>query len=108
MSDLTTFALADGGTVTVAPTSQTGAIAVGHGSRLLAGEQTWRQALEPVTRAASEALERFRALAQRPDEVEITFGVNLDGKFGGMIASASVGSHLQVTLRWKKEDEPAG
>lgn len=108
MSDLTTFALANGGTVTVAPINQTGAMAVGHGSHLLAAEQTWRHALEPVTRAASEALERFQALPRSPDEVEVTFGVNLDGKFGGLIASASVGSHLQVTLRWKKDDEPAG
>lgn len=108
MSDLTTFTLDDGLTVTVEPVRQSGATAVGRGSRLLNAEKTLREALIPVTRAAAEALDRFRELPRQPEEVEIAFGVNLDGKFGGVITSASVGAHLQVTLRWRKDDEPAG
>jgi hypothetical protein len=39
-------------------------------------------------------------MAQRPEEIEICFGVTLDGKLGGVIASANAGAHLDVTLRW--------
>ena len=57
-------------------------------------------ALAPVTAAAAEMLEDFRRLAD-PDEVEIGFGVALDGKFGGIIVGTSAGAHLDVTLRWR-------
>jgi hypothetical protein len=59
-----------------------------------------------VTAAASEAMEEFRGLAHVPDEVEISFGVVLDGKLGGVIASASASAHLDVTLRWHASRAP--
>lgn len=108
MRDLTAFMLDGGVTVTVEPQHQAGATAVSRGSRLIPAEQTLREALEPAALAAAEALDRFRAVPHRPDKVEISFGVTLDGKLGGVIASATVGAHLQVTLRWEKAtDEPA-
>jgi len=46
-------------------------------------------------------MDGFRKLAQRPEEIEISFGVTLDGKIGGVIASAKTGAHLEVKLRWR-------
>ena len=43
---------------------------------------------------------RGGAATWRPEEIEICFGVTLDGKLGGVIASANAGAHLDVTLRW--------
>lgn len=56
----------------------------------------------PVTAAATQVMDGFRELARRPQEIEIAFGVMLDGKLGGIIASASTGAHLDVTLRWRE------
>ena len=58
-------------------------------------------ALAPVTAAATQVMDGFRKMAERPGEVEISFGVTLDGKLGGVIASAEASAHLDVTLRWR-------
>jgi Trypsin-co-occurring domain 1 len=107
MLEAVEFKLADGGTVAVTATAErSGSSPVGLEERVEAAQKTLRQALAPVTAAASEVLDSFRELAQRPDELEVTFGVQLDGKLGGVIASASAGAHLDVTLRWHAS-EPA-
>src|ERR1700759_3809074 len=108
MSDAVAFRLADGTVVLVAPPARAGTGAVGLGSRLEEAQRTLRGALAPVTAAADEAMEQFRRLVHRPDEVEISFGVVLDGKLGGIIASANATAHLDVTLRWRAADEPSG
>jgi Trypsin-co-occurring domain 1 len=108
MSEAVQFTLSDGTAVLVAPLTRSGTGPVGLGDRLEAAQETLLEALGPVTRAASEVISGFRTLANRPDEVEVSFGVVLDGKLGGVIASANAGAHLDVTLRWKgPSDEPA-
>jgi hypothetical protein len=101
------FTLDDGTTVAVASPRPDGSRAVGLGDRLQASEKTLREALAPVTAAAAQVMDDFRKLAQRPEEVEISFGVTLDGKLGGVIASANAGAHLDVTLRWR-DSGPSG
>ena len=75
MEDVLRFSLADGTTVAVAPVTvaKVGTGAVGIGDRLQAAERSLRQALAPVTTAASEMIDGFRELGRRPDEVEIGF-----------------------------------
>src|ERR1700733_7928950 len=114
MIEFTQFALDDGLTVTVAsPATSTGESDLlpagrhsGSGKATPAG-QTLSQALRPVTAAAREVIDGFRALPGRPDEIEIAFGVNLDATFGAVLATAAVGTHLEVTLRWTAP-RPAG
>ncbi|MFF4831097.1 CU044_2847 family protein [Streptomyces sp. NPDC001315] len=101
MPDAVQFTLSDGTVVLVAPPARAGTGAVGLGTRLESAERTLRQALTPITTAAAEVIEEFRALAHRPDEVEVTFGVVLDGKLGAVIASAHASAHLDVSLRWR-------
>lgn len=100
MPDAVQFTLSDGTAVLVAPAGRSGNGPVGFGTRLEAAQRSLRDALAPVTAAASEVVEGFRALAHRPDEVEVTFGVVLDAKLGGVLASTTAGTHLDVTLRW--------
>ncbi|MFG2551565.1 MULTISPECIES: CU044_2847 family protein [unclassified Streptomyces] len=100
MPDAVQFTLSDGTVVLVAPPARAGTGAVGLGTRLESAAQSLREALGPVTTAASDVIDGFQALAQRPDEVEITFGVALDAKLGAVLSSAGAGAHLDVTLRW--------
>ncbi len=100
MFDAIAFTLDDGTTVAVASPPGAGSSAVGLSDRLEAAEKTLREALVPVTAAAAQVIDGFRAMARRPEEIEICFGVTLDGKLGGVIASANAGAHLEVTLRW--------
>jgi Trypsin-co-occurring domain 1 len=100
MADVVEFELADGSTVAVAAAPRAGTGTVGLGERMRAAGETLREALAPVVTAASEVTDGFREMSRRPDEVEITFGVTLDGKFGGVITSAGLGAHLEVKLRW--------
>lgn len=101
MFDAVEFTLDDGTTVAVASAPRAGSGAVGLADRLEAAEKTLREALVPVTAAATQVMEGFRKMAQCPEEIEISFGVTLDGKLGGVIASANAGAHLGVTLRWR-------
>ncbi|MFK4150207.1 CU044_2847 family protein [Streptomyces sp. NPDC004065] len=101
MPDAVQFTLSDGTVVLVAPPARAaGTGAVGLGSRLETAERTLRQALRPITSAAAEVIGEFRALAHRPEEVEITFGVTLDASLGAIIAGTKTGAHLDVSLRW--------
>jgi hypothetical protein len=100
MPDAVQFTLDDGTAVLVAPPARTGTGAVGLGSRLETAGATLREALAPITSAASEVIGQFRDVAQRPNEVEVTFGVVLDAKLGAILTSAGVSTHLGVTLRW--------
>lgn len=68
--------------------------------KIIKSEQTLRQALAPVTSAAAEVIEKFRELPSRPDEIEINFGVKLGVTLGAVIATAAIGTHLDVKLRW--------
>jgi hypothetical protein len=101
MFDAIEFTLDDGTTVAIASAPGSGSRQVGLGDRLQAAEKTLRESLQPVTAAAEQAMDTFRAMARRPEEVEIAFGVTFDGKLGGVIASANVAAQLQVTLRWR-------
>jgi Trypsin-co-occurring domain 1 len=100
MPDAIAFVLDNGMTVAVAAARRPGSSAVGLSDRLEAAEKTLREALVPVTAAAAQVIDGFRAIDRRPEEIEICFGVTLDGKLGGVIASANAGAHLDVTLRW--------
>ncbi|MEW2049127.1 hypothetical protein OHS71_35200 [Streptomyces sp. NBC_00377] len=100
MPDAVQFSLDDGTVVLVSPPARTGTGAVGLGTRLESAGSSLREALTPITAAASEVISEFRGVAQRPDEVEVTFGVVLDAKLGAVLSSAGVSAHLDVTLRW--------
>lgn len=45
------------------------------------------------------------ALAQRPQEVQVEFGLKLDAAAGALVARSGVEAHIVVTLHWKDDDE---
>lgn len=102
MDDVIGFTLDDGTTVAVQAPRPDGSSPVGLGEKLQPAEKTLRAALAPVTAAAAQVMDDFRRLGRhRPQEIEVSFGVELDARLGGVIASASAGTHLEVTLRWR-------
>jgi len=57
-----------------------------------------REALEPVTAMSRQILDQ---LAQaRPGTIEVEFGIELTAEAGAILAKASSGCHLTVTLTW--------
>lgn len=101
MSEPVEFSLADGTQVFVdTPSSHLGTGAVGLGDGPRRSQRSLRQALAPVTSAASEVIAEFRAHALHPEEIEVSFGVTLDVEIGAVISSAKTSCHLDVTLRW--------
>lgn len=105
MSDAIEFKLDDGQSVIVMPVSTDGSSPVGWSDRLKGAEKTLREALEPITTAATEVVDSFQRTVRRPDEIEIEIGVTLDAKLGAAIASAGTNAHLDVTLRWHAADK---
>lgn len=61
---------------------------------------SFEKALTGVRDAAATALEQFRAMPQRPDEIELKFGVKLDAKAGAVIAQTGMEAHFEVRLAW--------
>ena len=55
--------------------------------------------------ATTTVVEKLRDMASRPDEIEVTFGVNLSTMAGAFIASASAAANFGVTVRWTKEKD---
>ena len=45
-------------------------------------------------------VEKLRSIGNRPDEIEISFGVKLSTTAGAVIASATAEANFDVTMRW--------
>jgi Trypsin-co-occurring domain 1 len=104
MAELLEYELSQGGSVVVEVGEPDRLGRAGREQTVAKAAITLHEALAPAMKAASEILEGFRALAQRPDEVEVKFGVGMDGKVGGVIVSAGASVQFEVTLRWKEKE----
>ncbi|MEV0369201.1 CU044_2847 family protein [Streptomyces sp. NPDC050636] len=100
--ELLRFPLDGGGEVTVeARPDESGMVGASRGDgAIAAGTTTFNRALDGVRDAADVALRSFSSLAQRPDEVQIQFGVRLTAEAGAVITKTGVEGHLQVTVTW--------
>ena len=100
--ELLRFPLDGGGEVTVeARPDASGMVGASTGDGAIAtGTSTFNRALDGVRGAADAALRSFGSLAQRPDEVQIQFGVRLTAEAGAVITKTAVEGHLQVTVTW--------
>ena len=58
-----------------------------------------QNALSTIKPAAQAVAAQLRELG--PDELEIEFGIRLNGKAGAVIASSEAEGHFQVKLVWK-------
>ncbi len=81
----------------------------GAGDRVVrAAVETWEKALAGMHAAAEGALTQLRRIQPPPDEVELTFGVAVNGKLGATVVTAGSDAHLTVKVVWKNTTEAAG
>ncbi len=55
--------------------------------------------LEPAAKAVLGTLQDIN----RPDEINLEFGIKLDGKVGAILASAGTEANFKVSLKWKND-----
>ncbi len=105
MSRYVEFTLPDGSSVILESDEREGGIVrAGRGDTLERARATFEQAAESARKAALVVLAKVSDMSERPDEVEITFGLKASGELGSMVvAKAGLEANYSVKLTWKKE-----
>lgn len=65
--------------------------------------ETFEAAFARIRPAATAAIGSLRTLSDRPQEIEIEFGIKLSAEVGAIIAHTAAEANFKVTLRWKPE-----
>ena len=108
MTELARFELQQGGDVVVEVDAGPATTRVARREDLvLEAKVSFERALGAVKDAASAALGQFQAMARRPDEVEIKFGVKLSAEAGAVIAKTGLDGQFEVKLKWKQPESAA-
>jgi hypothetical protein len=102
MKHLVEYSLEDGGSIIIEvdePESE-GTIRAARGDTIVKAKETLEDALDKVLPVTRSVVEKLRSIGNRPDEIEISFGVKLSTTAGAVIASASAEANFDVTMRW--------
>ncbi|PZT71000.1 hypothetical protein DN402_00750 [Streptomyces sp. SW4] len=110
MAELLRFEMEDGGSVVAQVDHLGGGVVEATSAADLVARATgsFESALEGVRRAAAVTLSRMSALPQRPDEVTVEFGIQLDAEVGAVLARTGAQGHLQVQVTWRRAPAEAG
>src|SRR5260221_1400666 len=102
MKRLVEFPLEEGGSIIVEidEPETGGTVRAGREDKIEKARETFEDALNKVLPATKTVVEKLRNMASKPDEIEVTFGVNLSTMAGAFIASASAAANFGVTVRW--------
>lgn len=106
MEKLVRFDLGDGESVVAELTRVSGGVVEAATASDLVARATgsFASALDDVRSAAALTVRRLRDLPQRPDEVTVEFGIQLDAEVGAVLARTGAQGHLQVQLTWRRDD----
>ncbi len=107
MKHLVEFPLDEGGSIIVEvdePESE-GTIRAARGDTIVKAKETLEQALNNILPVTKSIVEKLRSIGNRPDEIEISFGVKLSTAVGAVIASASAEANFDVTMHWSGKNE---
>ena len=91
------------------PGDQAGVVKASRGDRLKALQEQSGNALDyamGTIRAMSyRVAQTVDSIEERvrPDDAEVTFGINLDAEAGALLAKASAGAQITVKLKWTIE-----
>jgi hypothetical protein len=102
MKHLVEYSLEDGGSIVVEvdePESE-GTVRAARGDTIVKAKETLEDALDKVLPVTRSVVEKLRSIENRPDEIEISFGVKLSTTAGAVIASATAEANFDVTMRW--------
>lgn len=102
MKHLVEFPLEDGSSVVIEidEPETAGTVRASRGDTLAKAKETLGDALDNVLPAAKSVVEKLRSIGNRPDEIEVAFGIKLTTTAGAVIASAAAEANFDVTLRW--------
>jgi hypothetical protein len=102
MKRLVEFPLKEGGSIVIKidEPETGGTVLAGREDKIEKARETFENALNKVLPATKTALKKLRNTVSHPDEIEVTFGVNLSTMVGAVIASASAVANFGVTVRW--------
>jgi hypothetical protein len=67
-------------------------------------KQTFEQSLDTVRTVASALLAKVDELTDRPDELQIEFGIKLSGEIGAILASAKAEANYSVSMTWRRAE----
>lgn len=108
MKRLVEFPLEEGGSILVQidEPETGGTVRAARGDAIEKAQETFEDALNKVLPAAKSVVEQLRGI--RPDEIEVTFGINLNAAAGAFIASVGSAANFGVTVHWTgKTEEPS-
>lgn len=105
MKRLVQFALEGGGSifveVEVDETEEGGIVpAARPGEIAVKAAQSFEEALDRVRPAASAIIAKLHSLDDRPDEIEVEFGLKLSAEAGAIVAAAGVEANYTIRLKW--------
>ncbi|SRR5579875_127894 len=102
---LVEFPLEDNTSVIVEVHEPEGVVRAGAKEEIARARQTLEEALGKVLPATKSVVEKVREAAGKPDEIEISFGINLSTAVGAFIAAAGTEANFCVTMRWTGASE---
>ena len=109
MKHLVEFPLEDGSSIVVEidEPETAGTVRASRGEALAKAKETLEEAFDKVLPVTKSVLQKLRSAGNRPDQIEVAFGVKLTTTAGAVIASAAAEANFNVTLRWaeKTKDE---
>ncbi|MET9438971.1 CU044_2847 family protein [Streptomyces sp. NPDC006551] len=80
-------------------------VRVGRGGRSIArAGRSLGEMLDTVGPVADSFVERFKGLANAPDEITLEFGVSLSAEADVVIASTATAANFSVSLTWNRGD----
>jgi len=108
MKRLTEFPLGDGSTILVEAdvSDAAGATLRGVGSAEVVekARDTFEAAVAKIRPAAEAIISILHDLSEKPDTVEVEFGLKLSATGGAVIASAAAEANFSITLTWKPHE----
>lgn len=109
MKHLVEFPLKEGGhmVIEVEEPESEGTVRAGRGDVIVKAKETLEEALNKVLPAAHQVAEQLRSTGNKPDEIEVTFGIKLSTAAGAIIAWATGEANFNVTVRWTEKKEAA-
>lgn len=108
MAEFARFPLEGGGSVTIEVDERLGTVHAGKAASVVQEvAESFERTLAEVRNAASAVLGQFRSMAERPDEVELKFGVKVDAQVGAVIAKSGLQGQFEIKLKWVRDPPPA-
>jgi hypothetical protein len=109
MKHLILFPMDDGGSILFEVESDEGESGLEPAARpgevAARASETLENAINTVKPAAEAILSRLSNLSQRPEEIEVEFGLKASAQAGMFIASGTIEANYVVKLKWRLQDD---